>query len=256
MQEVVCMSTHKVKPDPEAPERQHTHQRSRGVRKKLGAFALAAAIGVAALALILVTRSGDDATTQEPAEAPTTTQEEVATSFVEAYGAFNVERAISYLADDADISNMTGSVGVAEGAEGPPDELRLLLSLLEAHGYKQMLNRSHPCEDRGSSAAGTTFRCPFDFHAIRSNEIGLRPFRGSHFDLTVRDGEIVEASTTWGIEKFSPQMWEPFARWVSTAYPEDAAVMYTDGSHEGVRLTEESIRLWEQRSREYVEVKS
>jgi hypothetical protein len=38
---------------------------------------------------------------------------------VEAYGAFNVERAITYLADDADISEMTASVG-AEGVEGNP----------------------------------------------------------------------------------------------------------------------------------------
>ncbi len=27
---------------------------------------------------------------------------------------------------------------------------------------------------------------------------------------------------TWDIEKFSPQMWEPFADWVSTTYPKDA----------------------------------
>jgi hypothetical protein len=39
-------------------------------------------------------------------------------------------------------------------------------------------------------------------------------------------------------------MWEPFARWVSKAYPEDAAVMYEDGGTSGVRLTKESIRLW------------
>jgi hypothetical protein len=251
------MSTHKVKPDPDALERQRTHQRRRSVRKKLGAFALAAAIGLAAVALILGTRSEDDAKTPGPAEAPATTAEEVATSFVEAYGAFNVERTIAYLADDADISGMAGSVGAGgEGVQGTLDEFRLFLSFLEAHGYKQMLHRPQPCEELGSSAAGTTVRCPFDFHAIRSDEIGLGPFSGSSFDLTVRDGEIVRASKTWGIEEFSPQMWEPFANWVSTAHPEDAAVMYTDGSHSGARLTEESIRLWELLSREYAEVKT
>jgi hypothetical protein len=30
-------------------------------------------------------------------------------------------------------------------------------------------------------------------------------------------------------------------------------VMYQDDSHSGVRLTQESIRLWELRTREYVE---
>jgi hypothetical protein len=48
-------------------------------------------------------------------------------------------------------------------------------------------------------------------------------------------------------------VWEPFANWVSTVHPKDAAVMYQDDSHSGVRLTEKSIRLWELRTREYVE---
>jgi hypothetical protein len=47
-------------------------------------------------------------------------------------------------------------------------------------------------------------------------------------------------------------VWEPFADWVSRAYPEDAAVMYTDESYSNVRLTEESVRLWERRTRGYV----
>jgi hypothetical protein len=47
-------------------------------------------------------------------------------------------------------------------------------------------------------------------------------------------------------------MWEPFADWVFAAHPEDLKVMYTGGGTE-VRLTEESIRLWEQRSREYAD---
>jgi hypothetical protein len=109
------------------------------------------------------------------------------------------------------------------------------------------------CEETGSSASGTLVRCTFDFHAIRSDEIGRGPYRGSFFDLTVRDGKIVRASKTWETEEFSPQMWEPFATWVSTAHPEDAAVMYQDETYGGARLTEESIRLWERRSREYVE---
>ena len=47
-------------------------------------------------------------------------------------------------------------------------------------------------------------------------------------------------------------MWEPFAGWVSINYPADGAIMYTGGGT-GAALTEESIRLWEQHRREYVE---
>ena len=47
-------------------------------------------------------------------------------------------------------------------------------------------------------------------------------------------------------------MWEPFADWVRTTYPEDGAVMY-EGDYTDFQLSRESIRLWEQRTREYVE---
>jgi hypothetical protein len=83
--------------------------------------------------------------------------------------------------------------------------------------------------------------------------MGVGPFTGSAFDLVVRDGEVVRVSQSWEIQEFSPQVWEPFAEWVSTTYPQDAAVMYVDESLSGVRLTQESIRFWARRTREYVE---
>jgi hypothetical protein len=129
------------------------------------------------------------------------------------------------------------------------DDLRLLISFFEATGYKQILN---DCEGAGKSDSGS-IHCTFDFHGLRSGEIGRGPFGGSSFDLFVHDGKIVRATQHWGTEEFSPQMWEPFAGWVSTAHPKDAAVMYTDESHSNVRLTEESVRLWDARTREYVE---
>jgi hypothetical protein len=162
---------------------------------------------------------------------------EVATGFLEAYGAFDVEQAMTYLADDATIASM-----------GAQDDPRLLISWLEATGYQQILDS---CEELGNPGSGS-IRCSFDFHALRSGEIGRGPFGGSSFDLVVRDGEIAKVSQNWEIENFSPQVWEPFAGWVSKAHPKDAAVMYTDGCC-NVRLTEESIRLWDRRTREYVE---
>jgi len=198
-------------------------------RKRIGALA-AAAVVVVLIAAVLIIQSRD--------EAPANQAESVATGFLEAYGAFDVEKARTYLADDATIASMTEQ-----------DDLRLLLSYLEATGYRQILN---DCEGASNSDSGS-IRCSFDFHGLRSGEIGRGPFGGSSFDLFVHDGKIVRAKQDWGIEKFSPQMWEPFAGWVSTAHPKDAAVMYTDESHSNVRLTEESVRLWDARTREYVE---
>ena len=198
-------------------------------RQKIGAL-VAAAVAIVLIAALLIIQSRD--------EAPANKAESVATGFLEAYGAFDVEQARTYLADDATIASMTEQ-----------DDLRLLLGYLEATGYRQILN---DCEGVGKSDSGS-IRCTFDFHGLRSGEIGRGPFSGSSFDLVVHDGKIVRAKQDWGIEKFSPQMWEPFAGWVSTAHPKDAAVMYTDESHSNVRLTEESVRLWDARTREYVE---
>jgi hypothetical protein len=202
----------------------------------------AAAVALLVIGAFVVYQSRDEGVTGQPPV-------EVATSFVEAVGAFDAEQAISYLGDDAEISLMISSVG-AQGVEGTLGEFRLLLSLLAATGYKQMLDS---CKDLGSSASGTSLSCTFDYHNFRSDEIGRGPFSGSSYSLTVRDGEIVQARMDFGIEEFSTQMWEPFASWVSKAYPEDAAVMYADETQGGVRLTEESIGLWERHTRGYAE---
>jgi hypothetical protein len=196
----------------------------------------AAAVALLVIGAFVVYQSRDDGTGRQPVE--------VATSFLEAYGAFDAEQAITYLSDDADISKLIGSVG-AQGVEGTLEEFRLLISFLEAQGYKQTLIS---CEELGSLVSGTSVRCRSDYHGLRSDEIGRGPFSTVSFDLTVRDGEIVRAQQDFGVEEFSTQMWEPFARWVSKAYPEDAAVMYEDGGTSGVRLTKESIRLWERQT--------
>jgi hypothetical protein len=247
VQEVYEMITKHKPPEPGALERQQKRPVRSARNEKIGAFAVAAAIGVTAVVLILANRGGQNTTT--PLDAPEVTAKDIATSFLEAYGAFDAERAISYLAAEADITGMTTSVGPG-AVGGTVKEFRLLISYLDAEGYKQILD---PCEELSSSAAsGTSFRCTFDFHALGSDEIGLGPYSGSYFDLTVLDGQIVRASKFFSTEGFSAQMWEPFANWVSTAYPEDAAVMYDDDTHSGVRLTEESIRLWDRHTREYV----
>jgi dipeptidyl aminopeptidase/acylaminoacyl peptidase len=62
VQEVFRMSTQKVRPDPGALERQHTRQRRRSVGKKTGAFAVAAAIGLALAALVWGTAGDRDRT--------------------------------------------------------------------------------------------------------------------------------------------------------------------------------------------------
>jgi hypothetical protein len=208
----------------------------------IAAAAAAAVVLIVVGAVALATR--DDTT--EPATDQTSVATEVARGFVEAYGAFDADKALSYLADDADIS------GLIEG--GSPEALRPHLAWLEAVGQKQMLDS---CNERSSSATDISIRCTYDFHSFGSDELGLGPFRGSYFDLTVRDGAIVQASKYVENEQFSPQMWSPFADWMDANYPADADVMYTSASRSGLpRYTEESIQLWARHIRDYVAAKT
>ena len=208
-------------------------------------------IVVAATLLVLAAcDGGDEAPATVNPTPPEASAEKIATSFVEAYGAFDAEEAITYLAPDAAILELIGSVGAHRGVEGTPDELPLLISLLRAEGYRQMLDS---CEAQGDSASGSMVHCTFDFHLFGSDRLGLGPYRGSSFDLIVHDGEIVRASKSFDVEEFSREMWEPFEAWISEAYPVDATAMYEDDTHTGVRLSEESVRLWRLHVREYVQ---
>jgi hypothetical protein len=196
-----------------------------------------------ALLVLAACDGGDEAPAADPSPAATAVRVEanaveIATGFVEAFGAFDPERAVAYLAEDAE---------VPQGLFA--EQLPVLISFYEAQGYEQTLD---PCEVTSGFAHGTVIvRCPYDFHAIRSEEIGLGPYHGSYWDLTIGDGEIVRAMQVWEIEKFSPQMWEPFQDWVSATNPKDFDAMYNGGGTD-FRVSEESIRLWEQHTREYV----
>ena len=76
------------------------------------------------------------------------------------------------------------------------------------------------------------------------------PYTGNYVRVTVLDGEITRAEIYFETEEFSPQMWEPFADWVSTTYPKDAAVMYVSGLSQESH-TDKANALWEEHTKEY-----
>lgn len=166
---------------------------------------------------------------------------EIADSFLREFGNFNIKKAYEYLADDADLSHFTPT--------GNRDDLGWYVAWLQAVGYTQTRSR---CTEVSVTAAGTTVRCPFQFRALRSDELGFGPYGDSYFDFTVVDGKITSASMIFGLERFSVEVWEPFANWVSANYPEDTAVMYTNSNLSKQRITEESNQLWEKRTQEFV----
>jgi hypothetical protein len=227
---------------------------------------VAAAAAVALLLVVgsvLVQRAGDDTKTERPAGTdsnPTTTDAPpppdaqavaAATGFVDAVDAFDADRAIGYLADDADISPMFRSVGATNG-EATRVELRLLFSLLQAQGYEQIVDpapNGHRCTGNGTSDSGTRLRCTFARDGRGLTDTGT--YAGSRLWVTVRDGEIARAAMYFQLEGFSAEIWEPFADWVATTYPDDVEAMYTDATQREARLTDASIRLWERHTNEY-----
>jgi hypothetical protein len=254
VREVYEMVTKQKPPEPGALERQQRRQVRTARNRKLGALAVAATIGLVALALIWTSQTGDPTST--PAGDPSTplglpspptpsdaeAAERLAMDFLVAYANFDAQEAMRYVADGADLSQLI------EQVPADADGLALWLSFLEGQGFEQMVT-SCVEEPFGSDMRVV---CDFDFHLIRSQDLGRGPFGGSTYGFIVRDGEIIRADLTWEIEEFSPQMWEPFERWVYATHPKDWRVMYNDDGN-NFELTEASARLWELNSERYVE---
>jgi hypothetical protein len=112
-----------------------------------------------------------------------------------------------------------------------------------------------PLDDPAASGQpiGTVVRCGLDFDALGSDALGLGPYDIS-WDLTVRDGRVSANRSTWDwTPQFENDLWGPFANWIRTEQPDDVLVMYEDSSPELSQTTDEALRLWEQRTEEYVQ---
>jgi hypothetical protein len=245
VREVYEMVTKQKPPEPGALERQQKRQVRAARNKRSGAFAVAAVIAVIAVVLFLAI--GPGSRTRQPAGEPTASLVAdpsalaTATAFQRAVEAFDAERASSFLADDADLSRVSGIT---------PSQLPSFISLLHAQGYKEL---PRPCQVQDILVSGTVIHCPFDFQDVGSDQMGLGPFHGSFWDIKVHDGRIVDVLLYWELSKFSPQVWEPFAHWVARNHPDDVTVMYADATQRDWQLTERSIHLWGERTRGYVQ---
>jgi hypothetical protein len=189
-------------------------------------------------------RSASATSTSVAATGRATAEERVARRFVDAYGRFKANRALKLLTKDA-IATGAGHTHVGWGS---PDAFRSEVSLAKSWHIKQTVTS---CENQGDSGKGVTVRCGFDYHALRSDEIGRGPFTDNHWDLVVRDGKITSAVAIWAVltNGFDAQMWQPFQAWVSSAHPEDVQDLYPVGDPVPTR---ERMRLWEERTREWV----
>jgi hypothetical protein len=207
--------------------------------------AAAAAVAIVVGGLMLAARDDTEPpvpadTTVAPVPSTATPAEEVVRGFIDAYVANDAELALSYLPDDIVAAKW-------ESAE----EFRALAAWAEASGFKMIATG---CDQQGDGGeVGITLRCNFDVHGFGSEAIGLGPYRGDYWDITVRDGKIVALEQAGGDPGFSDEVWGPFANWIRTEHPDDVLVMYDDSGQDNSRNTPESLRLWEQRTSDYVQ---
>jgi hypothetical protein len=227
--------------------------------QRIGAGVVGIAVFVTAMWIVTSGLSFDR--TQRPANEPSTVNsaEDVARGFLAAFGAFDTEAAMTYVADDADLQGLiypetsfvipSPLVDPAAGREN----FRMMLDLMEAAGYQQTITSCQAV----SFGSGTGVVCGFDFDMIGSDELGLGPVTGNRFLLTVADGEIVRAWVDWDTPTVSAQLVKPFRDWVSATHPKDVRVMFGPppkgaAGYLDPRYTNESIRLWRLRIPEYV----
>jgi len=209
----------------------------------VGAFVFAACDGTTTSESTSVTSTSIDASaTTELAPDPPIPPDQVARKFLDAYGAFDADEALTYLTKDA-IATGTGYTGTWDSS----DAFRSHVSLHQAMHIYQTVTA---CENQGESGNGVAVRCAFDFHELRSDEIGRGPYGDNYWDLVVRDGKITSAAATWAFNGSSAEMWQPFQAWVASTHPEDMQVMYPVGDP---TPTEERIRLWDERTAEWAE---
>jgi hypothetical protein len=106
LREVFEMTTKQIKPEVDAWREQQERQGATSRKGKVGAFAVAAAIGIGALTFAFLNRPGQEPPApivQPPEQSDPVDQgaRGVATGFVEAVGAFDAGTAATYLAGDA-----------------------------------------------------------------------------------------------------------------------------------------------------------
>ena len=194
--------------------------------------------------------------------------EEIARGFLDAYSSFDAERAMTFLTRRA-----------LDAEWGTPAKLRLQLRFLQATGWRQTIldpytvahagdvppppPGSDGCEvydfatgDNEKAAPGRlTVHCQYTYFGLRSDEIGRGPYYDSYWAIVVDKGRIASVENRKPrrqLDMFDLQVGRPFRRWVSAAYPHDAAAMYQDADRSAWKRTEASIRLWDQHTREYV----
>ena len=219
------------------------------------------ALAAAAAAAVVIWMPGSTEPDAGPAFPPTpptppTQAEQLATDFVEAFAAFDQDRAASMLAADAIVSEGDDSaLAVLRLGDGPGEayQWRRYNRWWRAIGLDFDLDS---CTAADLLATGAVVECGYRLQALRSEALGRGPFGGSTFRITIENGQVSDAHLTGvnSAEGFVDQMWDPFWEWLLQTHPDDGSRLnvwrYSQADEDAVAR---SMRLWAQRSQEYAD---
>lgn len=208
-------------------------------------------VGVAvAVVALLAGACGDDSASDDPAAAADTptdpdvtgdTQEAegIAQDFVEASDAWDAETVRLLVADDAVID---GAVAIAD-------------DYLAVAEFERATGRRYTEPECTATVVGppTEVSCTYTMANAWSQALGVGPFTGSSFDITIADGQIQQVTSNFNTSGFSWQVWDVFTAWLRDTHPDDVDVMFERVGDNDVPLrTPEAIALWAQHTTEFV----
>ena len=99
----------------------------------------------------------------------------------------------------------------------------------------------------------TEVSCTYTMANAWSQALGVGPFTGSSFDITIADGQIQQVTSNFNTSGFSWQVWDVFTGWLRDTHPDDVDVMFERVGGNDVPLKNpEAIALWAQHTTEFV----
>ncbi len=110
-----------------------------------------------------------------------------------------------------------------------------------------------PCQELSTAPVGTTVGCPFDYHVLHSEQLGLGPCTNNIFTVLVADGKVVSVEPLYEFGTNGQlDLFEAIGAWVRENHLGDWASMESADGHTRAEM-QRWYPLWKQYSQEYAD---
>ena len=172
---------------------------------------------------------------------PMNADEQLAHDFVSTYFAFDRKGAASFVADDAKPS--------LRSPLGPKGWLRQN-RLEEALDYEFHLDGCFQIAT--VNPEGARIGCLHTANLLGLGDLGRGPFSGNLFNITVRDGKVIDFQTAVGANDYDELGWGPFWSWIEDTHASEVpALEEMDEPDLTPKEVTRMIRAWRQIGQEY-----